>query len=60
LSEKSTSIEELNDSNFIFDLAFLVDFNQYLNDLNIKLQVRDQLITALYSHIKAFEVILKL
>jgi hypothetical protein len=60
LSDKSTNIEELNDSNFIFDLAFLVDLTQYLNDLNIKLQGRDQLITALYSHIKAFEVKLKL
>jgi hypothetical protein len=60
LSEKSTNIEELNDSNFIFDLAFLADLTQYLNDLNIKLQGRDHLITALYSHIKAFEVKLKL
>jgi hypothetical protein len=33
---------------------------QYINDLNIKLQGRDQLITGLYSHIKAFEVKLKL
>jgi hypothetical protein len=56
LSEKSTNIEELNDSNFIFDLAFLVDLTQYLNYLNIKLQGRDQLITAFYSHVKAFEV----
>ncbi len=60
MSEKSTNIEELNDFNFIFDLAFLVDLTQYLNDLNIKLQGRDHLITALYSHIKAFEVKLKL
>jgi hypothetical protein len=38
----------------------LTDLTQHLNELNIKLQGKDQLVTQLYSVIKAFEAKLKL
>ncbi len=38
----------------------MTDLTHHLNELNIKLQGKDQLVTELYSVIKAFEAKLKL
>ena len=52
---KGKSIPELNDDGWVRDLAFLVDFTSYLNDLNSKLQGKGQFINQLYSHIRTFQ-----
>jgi hypothetical protein len=37
------------------DLSFKVDITKYLSNLNLKLQGKDQIITAINDHIKAFK-----
>ncbi|XP_026331068.1 general transcription factor II-I repeat domain-containing protein 2-like, partial [Hyposmocoma kahamanoa] len=57
---KDKPLSELSDPKWICDLAFLVDLTGYLNDLNLKLQKQGQLVNDLYSHLKAFQVKLRL
>ena len=52
---KDNEIEELSDPAWIADLAFLVDITHELNLLNVKLQVRGQLITSMFDHVRGFE-----
>jgi hypothetical protein len=37
------------------DLSFMVDITKHLSNLNLKLQGKDQIITAINNHIKAFK-----
>lgn len=60
LKEKSKPLHELNDPLWLADLAFLVDLTSHLNALNKSLQGKDQLVSHMYSHLKAFCVKLKL
>lgn len=46
--------ETLNSLNFYIELAFLTDFTQHLNQLNLKLQGRNHNIFELTSHIDCF------
>ncbi|XP_026326221.1 general transcription factor II-I repeat domain-containing protein 2-like [Hyposmocoma kahamanoa] len=57
---KDKPLSELSDPKWICDLAFLVDLTGYSNDLNLKLQKQGQLVNDLYSHLKAFQVKLRL
>ncbi|KAJ0181964.1 hypothetical protein K1T71_002686 [Dendrolimus kikuchii] len=57
---KDKPLSELSDPKWICDLAFLVDHTSYLNDLNLKLQKQGQLVNDLYSHLKAFQIKLRL
>ncbi|XP_056637725.1 general transcription factor II-I repeat domain-containing protein 2-like [Diorhabda sublineata] len=58
---KDKPLSELSDPKWICDLAFLVvDLTGYLNDLNLKLQKQGQLVNDLYSHLKAFQIKLRL
>ena len=50
----------LNNWKILSDLAFLVDITGHLNNLNLKLQGPNQLITSLLSYIKSFESMLHL
>ena len=58
--EKGKPIAELTNYEWLFDLAFLVDITSHLNDLNIKLQGKNQLITEMMGHVRAFELKLQL
>lgn len=60
LKEKGKPLHELNDPLWLADLAFLVDLTSHLNTLNKNLQGKDQLVSQLYAHLKAFCVKLKL
>ncbi|CAK1585337.1 unnamed protein product [Parnassius mnemosyne] len=53
---KDKPLSELSNPKWMCDLAFLVDFTGYLNDLNLKLQKQGQLVNDLYSHLKAFQI----
>ena len=56
LEMKQQDFPQLSDPHWISNLAFLVDITQYLNDLNKKLQGKNQLVNVLYANIEAFEM----
>lgn len=60
MHEKGRDVQELNDSAWVQDLAFMVDMTEHLNYLNIKLQGRNKLVTDLHDSIHAFELKLNL
>lgn len=60
LNEKGKVVPELENLDWLCDLAFLVDLTSHLNNLNIKLQGNNQLISQLANHVAAFEQKLKL
>ncbi|XP_017336150.2 general transcription factor II-I repeat domain-containing protein 2A [Ictalurus punctatus] len=43
------------DKKWLSDLAFLVDVTELLNVLNVQLQEKDQIITQLFYHVRAFK-----
>ncbi|KAK2811156.1 hypothetical protein Q5P01_000277 [Channa striata] len=60
LKEKGRPLHELSDPLWLADLAFLVDLTHHLNTLNKNLQGKEQLVSHLYAHMKAFCVKLHL
>ena len=60
LVEKGRPMQELSDTVWIADLAFLVDITKHLNALNISLQGQNAVVSELHSHIKAFKTKLQL
>ena len=62
LEEKDELPEEralLCNESWLLDLAFLVDITSHLNNLNLKLQVKDKLFPSLVNDISAFKMKLK-
>ena len=57
---KGRSTDELKDESWLQDLTFDVDITAHLNDLNLKLQGKNKLITALYDDVRCFFLKLKL
>ena len=57
---KKCPLTELEDENWLCDLAFMVDITKYLNDLNVQLQGPDQLLHSMFSKIKSFTSMLRL
>ena len=55
LEMKNIDKPELRDPVWVANLAFLVDITAHLNDLNLKLQGRNQLVTDLFRYIVSFE-----
>ena len=56
LTEKGAQREELSDPEWIWELAFLTDISQHLNELNTRLQGKGKLVPEMFSDVKAFEV----
>lgn len=52
---KKNNIQVPCNKHWICDLAFLVDITQLLNVLNLQLQGKDQIISQLYDHVRAFK-----
>lgn len=52
---KSDEFPELSDKNWLCDLAFAVDIFSHLNELNVKLQGKDQFVHNMYKHVTAFK-----
>jgi hypothetical protein len=57
---KGKPLPEFSDEDWISDFAILVDMTQHLNDLNLQLQGRNQLLNDIFTCVKAFEVKLRL
>ncbi|XP_077434746.1 general transcription factor II-I repeat domain-containing protein 2A-like [Vanacampus margaritifer] len=55
LMGKSEEYSELSDVNWLSDFAFAVDIFSHLNDLNVKLQVKDQFVHNMYTNVSAFK-----
>jgi hypothetical protein len=53
-------LPEYSDEDWISDFAFQVGMTQHLNDMNLQLQGRNQLVNDTFAHVKAFEVKLRL
>ncbi|KAK2863732.1 hypothetical protein Q7C36_002886 [Tachysurus vachellii] len=53
LKEKGRPLHKLSDPLWLADLAFLVDLT-HLNTLNKNIQGKEQLVSHLYAHMKAF------
>ena len=53
---KNKAIPLLNDPTFQCSLAFLTDITHHVNELKVKLQGRNQIITQMYDHVKSFKV----
>ncbi|KAJ8895139.1 hypothetical protein PR048_000464 [Dryococelus australis] len=60
LKMKGESVQQLCDYNWLQDLAIMVDMTGHLNDLNLKLQGKDQPVISMCDHIKAFKLKLNL
>ena len=45
----------LRDENWLCDFAFAVDVFSHLNELNVKLQGKDQFVHVMYKHVTAFK-----
>nr|KAF6360101.1 hypothetical protein mMyoMyo1_011059 [Myotis myotis] len=55
LKGKSDEFTELSDKNWLCDFAFAVDIFSHLNELNVKLQGKDQYVHDMYTNVKAFK-----
>lgn len=54
VKNSSDMATKMKDINFLQHLAFMTDFTEHLNVLNLKLQTREQTISDLVSHIDGF------
>ncbi|XP_060118462.1 general transcription factor II-I repeat domain-containing protein 2-like [Heteronotia binoei] len=57
---KGKAVPELQDNEWLQDLAFMVDITEHLNCLNAKMQSRSNIVTEFYDGICAFEMKLQL
>ena len=53
---KNKAIPLLDYPTFQCSLAFLTDITHHVNELNVKLQGRNQIMTQMYDHVKSFKV----
>lgn len=60
MDSKGKPVPEFENENWLVDLAFLVDITAHLNELNIRLQGKNQLINDMFQTVMAFEIKLKL
>lgn len=55
LMGKSDEFPELRDINWLCDLVFTVDIFSHMNELNVKLQGKDQFVHDMYTKVRAFK-----
>ena len=55
LMGKSDEFPELSYSNWLGDFAFAVDIFSHMNELNVKLQGKDQFVHEMYTNVRAFK-----
>ena len=52
---KSDEFPELSDKNWLCDFAFAVDVFSHMNELNVKLQGKEQFVHGMYTNVRAFK-----
>ena len=52
---KSDEFPELSDKNWLCDFAFAVDISSHMNELNVKLQGKEQFVHGMYTNVRAFK-----
>ena len=52
---KSDEFPELSDKNWLCDFAFAVDIFSHMNELNVKLQGKEQFVHSMYTNVTAFK-----
>ena len=52
---KSEEFPELSDKNWLCDFVFAVDIFSYMNELNVKLQGKEQFVHGMYTNVRAFK-----
>jgi hypothetical protein len=61
ISSDTTDLEqEMRNPTFLYELAFLTDITKHMNDLNMKLQGKQQNVSNLFGHVNGFRNKLKL
>ena len=55
LMGKSEEFPELSDKNWLSEFAFAMDIFSHINELNVKLQGKDQFVHDMYKHVKDFK-----
>ena len=60
MNTQGNHVAELSDSQWLCDLAFMVDISQHLSELNKKLQRLNQLLNVMLAKVKSFETKLAL
>jgi hypothetical protein len=60
LTEKQKFHEKLSDPEWLWDLAFLADVTDHVNDLNTRLLGKGRLVFDMFSDVKPFQLKLKL
>nr|KAF6492487.1 hypothetical protein HJG59_009679 [Molossus molossus] len=60
MKTKGKPVRKLNDSKWLYDLAFMVNITKYHSELNVKLQGPNHLLSALLSNMKSSEAKLRL
>ena len=55
MRSKHQNVAFLCDENWLNDLALLSDITQHQSELNLKLQLKSQIVNKLFEHIYAFE-----
>ena len=52
---KPDEFPELSDKNWLCDFAFAVDIFSHMNELNVKLQGKEQFVHGMYTNVTAFK-----
>jgi hypothetical protein len=60
MTAKCKLVSDFDDQKLLADFAFLTDNFSHLNELNLKLQSKGQLVHVLFNRIKAFQIKLEL
>lgn len=60
MEQKGKPVTELDDPDWLADLAFLVDITEHLNVLNVSMQGRNKLVTEYYDSVRGFQMKLAL
>lgn len=56
MDKKGKPVAELDDPDWLHDLAFLVDITEHLNVLNVNMQGRNKLVAEYYDSILSFQI----
>ena len=60
MTTKGRPVAELCDGKWVWQLAFLADITQHLNEINLRLQGKTKLVNEMFYDVKSFDAKLRL